>query len=82
MDWLIALFSDAQAWLYEHLLQPLMFGLGLGNFLEDGFDGTGWLLVGLLQLLVLLCVIGPLERWRPVEPVLDRAAVRVDVLYT
>jgi hypothetical protein len=27
-------------------------------------------------------VIGALERWRPVEPVTDRAAVRVDILYT
>lgn len=82
MDGFTALFSDAQGWVFEHLLQPLMFGMGLGNFLEDGFDATGWLLVGLLQLLVLLCVIGPLERWRPVEPVLDKAAVRVDVIYT
>lgn len=82
MDGFTALFSDAQGWVFEHLLQPLMFGMGLGNFLEDGFDATGWLLVGLLQLLVLLCVIGPLERWQPVEPVLDKAAVRVDVIYT
>lgn len=82
MDGFTAFFSDAQGWVFEHLLQPLMFGMGLGNFLEDGFDATGWLLVGLLQLLVLLCVIGPLERWRPVEPVLDKAAVRVDVIYT
>lgn len=27
-------------------------------------------------------VIGPLQKWRPVELVVDRAAVRVDVLYT
>jgi len=38
--------------------------------------------VGLLQIAVMLVVIGALERWRPVEPVTDRAAVRVDVLYT
>jgi sterol desaturase/sphingolipid hydroxylase (fatty acid hydroxylase superfamily) len=82
MDWLISLFSDVQGWLFETLFQPLMFHIGLGNFLVDGYDATGWLLVGVLQLVVLLGLIGPLERWRPVEPVFDKAAVRVDVIYT
>jgi len=31
---------------------------------------------------VLLAVIGPLQRWRAVEPVTDRRAIRIDVLYT
>jgi sterol desaturase/sphingolipid hydroxylase (fatty acid hydroxylase superfamily) len=82
MEWLVAQFSDVQGWLFETLLQPLMFRLGLGNFLVDGYTATGWLLVGLLQLAVLLAVIGPLQHWRPVDPVVDRAAVRVDVIYT
>ena len=59
-----------------------MFGLGLGNLLEDGYDATGWLLVGLLQLAVIVLVFGSLQRWRPVEPLSDRRAVRVDILYT
>lgn len=82
MDWFVNSFSELQGWLFETVLQPLMFQLGLGNLLEDGYTATGWLLVGLLQLLCLLAVIGPLERWRPVEPALDRRAVRVDVIYT
>ncbi|SFE01331.1 Sterol desaturase/sphingolipid hydroxylase, fatty acid hydroxylase superfamily [Paracidovorax konjaci] len=59
-----------------------MFSLGLANFLEDGYDATGWLLVGGLQLLIMLLVIAPLQRWRPVEPITDRHAVRVDMIYT
>jgi len=82
MDLLLNAFDNVQRWLFETLVQPVAFWLGLGNRLEDAYDGTGWLLVGLLQLLVLLAVIGPLQRWRPVEPVTDRAAVRTDVLYT
>lgn len=82
MDWFATPFSDLQGWLFESLLQPMMFNLGLANFLEDGFAATGWLLAGLLQLAVLLALIGPLERWRPVEPVTDPATVRVDVIYT
>ena len=79
-------FGSAQQWLFEQIVQPVMFALGLANHLEVAFDGTMWLLVGLLQIAALLVVIGPLERWRPVEPqrspAFDRAAVRVDVLYT
>ena len=76
------LFDAAQQWLFEAVVQPALFALGLANVLEDAYVATGWLLVGLLQLLVMLALIGPLERWRPVEPLQDRAAVRVDVIYT
>ncbi|WP_282826389.1 sterol desaturase family protein [Pelomonas sp. V22] len=75
-------FSQAQQWLFEGLVQPLVFGIGLGNRLEDAYDATGWLLVGLLQIALMLTVLRALERWRPVEPVTDRAAIRVDVIYT
>jgi sterol desaturase/sphingolipid hydroxylase (fatty acid hydroxylase superfamily) len=40
------------------------------------------LLVGVIQIVVMLAVIGPLQRWRPVEPLSDRRAVRTDVIYT
>jgi sterol desaturase/sphingolipid hydroxylase (fatty acid hydroxylase superfamily) len=75
-------FGTVQSELFEALVQPAMFSLGLANLLDDGFDATGWLLVGLLQLVVLVAVIGPLQRWRPVEEVTDRATVHVDMLYT
>ncbi len=82
MELLLELFSQAQDCLFETLVQPAMFGLGIAGFLEDGYIGTGWFLVGLLQLVLLLLVIAPLERWRPVEAVTDPGTVRTDVLYT
>lgn len=82
MDFLANVFSSAQQWLFESLIQPVMFAVGMGNLLVDGYTATGWLLVGLIQLAVLVAVIGPLQRWRPVEAVTDRAAVRTDMLYT
>ncbi len=82
MDTLIELFGHAQQGLFEGLVQPLLFGLGQGNLLEDGYRATGWLLVGLLQIAVMLTLFRALEHWRPVEAVSDRAAVRVDVIYT
>jgi len=78
LDW----FGDAQQALFEGLVQPLLFRAGQGNLLEDGFDATGWLLVGLLQIGVMLTFMRALERWRPVEPVTDRAEVRTDIVYT
>lgn len=82
MDTFAEWFAQAQLWLFESVLQPLMFSIGLGGRLAEGFNATGWLLVGCVQLVVMLTVIAPLQRWRPVESVTDRAAVRVDVLYT
>jgi len=82
VDTLTDAFGLAQQWLFEGLLQPLMFHLGLGNLLAEGYRATGWLLVGLLQIALMLTLMRGLERWRPVEPVTDRAAVRTDILYT
>ena len=82
MDFFVNAFSSTQEWLFESVLQPVMFSTGLGNLLVDGYAATGWLLVGLIELLILVAVIGPLQHWRPVEVVTDRAAVRTDVLYT
>ena len=82
MDSIYSIFSQGQQWLFEVAVGPAMFALGLGNLLEDGFAATGWLLVGLLQLAVIVAVIGPLQRWRPAEPVIDRAAIRTDIVYT
>ena len=82
MDTLIDLFSQWQDGLFESFVQPLAFSIGLGNRLEDAYDATGWLLVGLLQIAVMLAVIGPLQRWRPVDRSSNRAAVWTDVIYT
>ena len=82
MEWWVSGFNVAQQWLFQTVVQPLLFAGGMANFLEDGYDATGWLLVGLLQLAVIVCVMLPLQRWRPVEALTDRSAVRTDVIYT
>ncbi len=82
MDAFAELFTNVQSALFEGVVQPLAFALGLGSRLEEAFTATEWFLVGLLQLTVMLLVIAPLQRWRPVEPVTDPSAVRTDVLYT
>src|SRR3954464_3726585 len=82
MQWIVDLFERAQQGLFEMAVQPIMYSFGLANYLEDAYTATGWLLVGLIQIAVLLAIIGPLQRWRPVEPMQDAAALRTDILYT
>ena len=67
---------------FEALVQPLLMWLGMAGYLESAFEGSMWFLYGLVQLLVLVLVVGPLQRWRPVEPVSDPATVRTDMVYT
>ena len=79
--WLGEAFTSAQRALFEPLA-PLLFEVGWGHLLEDAYAACGWFLMGMLQMAVLLLVIVPLQRWRPLEPQVDRAAVRTDVIYT
>jgi sterol desaturase/sphingolipid hydroxylase (fatty acid hydroxylase superfamily) len=82
MDGWVDAWAVVQDTLFESVVQPIAFALGLGGILEQAFEATGWFLVGVLQLIIMVLLIGPLERWRAVEPVVDRAAVRTDILYT
>ena len=82
MDTLIDSFASLQAWLFEACIQPVVFAMGFGGYLDQAFGATEWLLVGLLEIAVLLTVIGPLQRLRPVEPMWDRATIHTDMAYT
>lgn len=82
MDALINWFDETQSALFGHVVKPLAVWLSQQGQLEQAYEATGWLLVGLLQIGFMLLVLVPLERWRPVEPVSDRRAVYTDVLYT
>lgn len=82
MNTAIELFDSAQQWLFETLVQPMLFNLGLSGFIEDAYDGTMWLLIGVLQITLIVVVFGTLQRLRPVEPLVDRHQVRIDILYT
>ena len=72
----------AQQWLFEGLLQPLLYRLGLMSYAETVFDMSEWLVLGAIEVIVLAVVLGALERRWPLEPVTDRHAVRIDILYT
>jgi len=77
-DWL----GVAQGWLFETAIQPLVFQLGFGEFVEDAFEGTEWLLIGLLELALLFLVLRPLESLLPAQKITDSRARWNDFLYT
>ena len=82
MDALVALWAQAHAALFESVVQPAVFHLGLVSWLEASFDATEIFMIGAAEVVVLAVALGALEKWRPVEVWADRRAVRVDVAYT
>ena len=82
MESLIGIWAKLQDAVFESVVQPLVFHLGMTTWLESAFDATEIFLVGAIEVAVLAVVLGVLEKWRPVEVWGDRRAVRVDVIYT
>ena len=82
VDALAAAWVQLQAAVFESVVQPVLFQLGLASWLEMAFDGTEVFLIGVAEVAILAVALTLLERWRPVETGQDRRAVRVDVLYT
>ena len=77
-----SLWVAAQDFLFESVVQPAVFRLGLTAWLEPAFDGTEIFMIGAVEVAVLAALLGALEKWRPVEVWADRRPVRVDVIYT
>jgi sterol desaturase/sphingolipid hydroxylase (fatty acid hydroxylase superfamily) len=82
LDAPVAAFAAVHGWVFEALVQPLVYALGLAHLAEMAFDATEWLLIGGVEVTVLALALGWLERRYPAEPMRDRAGVRTDVLYT
>lgn len=69
-------------WIFEMLVQPMMYELGLMDWADDAIDWIQFGLFGVASILVVYVVCRPLEAWRPVEPITDRRAIRTDIIYT
>ena len=75
-------FDLAAGWLQEHLLLPLLYGLGMMQWEDVSYGWALFAVYGAVQVAITFAVCMPLERWRPVERWPDARAVTVDVLYT
>jgi sterol desaturase/sphingolipid hydroxylase (fatty acid hydroxylase superfamily) len=82
IDTLVGLFSSLQGWLFQAIVQPLMFQLNLGEFIEEAFEGTEWFLVGMCEIALLYALLRPLEALFPVHAITDKRARWNDFIYT
>lgn len=82
MQFLTDYFVILQGWLFDTLVQPVLFAFGLASYVEMGFDGIEFVLQGGIELAIAYVLMRPLEALWPAERWTQRRAVRVDVLYT
>jgi sterol desaturase/sphingolipid hydroxylase (fatty acid hydroxylase superfamily) len=82
IDLLQRLIEQAQGTIFEGVIQPALYRLGLIDWSDDVFDGVGFVLFGALAIALAYGLFRPLELWRPVERWAERRAVRTDVVYT
>jgi len=75
-------FEATHSWLFDVLVQPLLFAAGAANWLEDAYPATEWFLLGVVQIALLYGLLRPLEAWFPAERWQDRRGVGVDIIYT
>ena len=77
-DWFVLI----QGWLFDAFVQPALFALGLASYVEMGFEGIEFALLGVIELTIAYALMRPLEAWWPAERWTQRRAVRVDVIYS
>jgi sterol desaturase/sphingolipid hydroxylase (fatty acid hydroxylase superfamily) len=81
-DWFTRIWIDTSGLLYESVVQPALYTLGMMAYADRVQEWLEFALLGVVQIILVYAVCRPLEATRPVEEVTDRAAIRTDVLYT
>jgi len=75
-------FDALHSWLYEAVVQPVLFRWELMGWAELAYEWSELFLLGAIEVAVLWALLRPLETLFPVERWEDRAETRVDVVYT
>lgn len=82
VEFLVRAFAAVHAWVFESIVEPIVHWAGFASYMERAFDATEHLLLGVIEVAFIATFLVALEKWRPVEPITDRRAVRVDMVYT
>ncbi len=82
IDAVVNAFDVVHTWIFEAMVQPVVYVLGIMAYQEDAYVATEWFLLGLIQMGVLYVVLRPMESFFPAEKWSDRRGIGVDVLYT
>jgi sterol desaturase/sphingolipid hydroxylase (fatty acid hydroxylase superfamily) len=86
LETLTTWYAAAHQWLFESVVQPIMFQVGLAAWTEQAFNASEWFLIGVIEISLLAVVLGLMERWKPAEnwqaDVTAGRQIRPDILYT
>ncbi len=82
MDTLFSTYEALVGWVYGALIDPLLFKLGLMSWSERAFDGTGFFVAGILQVIATALICIPLERLAPAQIIDDPQQKRTDIVFT
>jgi len=85
MLWLCGMtdpFSLAAGWLYENYLVPVLYQADLMAWEDIAYGWVLFALYGVAQVLLMLAICWPMERFARLETWPDRRAVAVDIGYT
>jgi sterol desaturase/sphingolipid hydroxylase (fatty acid hydroxylase superfamily) len=74
-------FANVHTWLFEAVVQPIIFALGWANESETAFNGTEIFLLGALEIAFIYALLRPLEKIFPAEKS-HTPKYNVDVVYT
>ena len=79
---LIDIWVGIQDWIFETLVSPLLFQLGLMEWFEPAFNAVEIVMLGIVQILVIALGMRFFERRWPLEKTDDERLVAVDRVYT
>ena len=82
MDHVLELYEAVIAWVFNTLVNPALYSLGMMSWSDLAYDGTAFLVAGILQVLATAVICIPLERTQPVQKIGTSANVRTDVIFT
>jgi sterol desaturase/sphingolipid hydroxylase (fatty acid hydroxylase superfamily) len=82
MDELFSAYEALVGWVYGALIDPLVFKFGLMSWSERAFDGTGFFVAGVLQVIATALICIPLERLAPAQIIVDSQQKRTDIVFT
>jgi sterol desaturase/sphingolipid hydroxylase (fatty acid hydroxylase superfamily) len=75
-------FSLAAGWLYESALAPLLYRFDMMEWEDIAYGWLLFALYGVAQVILMLAICWPMEKFRKLETWPDQKAVSVDIFYT
>src|ERR1700691_4641067 len=72
---------DVQAWLFDTLVGPGLYRLGLMEWYEPAFSAVEFVMLGVVQIAVIGLVLRLIERRWPLEAAADARLMGVDRVY-